>query len=55
MRDEALLAVGADRRICPMSLTVLRADTQIRPYKNKIQIGLEIKGVLVKVMAFNSL
>ena len=54
MRDEGLLAVGADRRICPMNLTVLRADTQIRPYKNKIQIGLEIKGMLVKVMAFNS-
>lgn len=46
MRDEVLLAVEADRRICPMSLTVLRADTQIRPYKNNFQIGLEIKGCL---------
>ena len=43
MRDEGLLTVGADRRICPMSLTVLRADTQIRPYKNNFQIGLVIK------------
>ena len=27
MRDEGLLAVGADRRICPIDLTGFRADT----------------------------
>ena len=36
MRDEGLLVVGADQRICPIDLTGFRADTLIRTLQEQI-------------------